>query len=186
MTNTNLRSFFTIILILTVSSCIHVEIKGAGKFRTPVEYDNRDMTYITIPKGSYGKNNKYLTRDKKDGSQIGFTYLGSCGGGVSFTGVGLPFVPWIFFNKCESDGFVVTSKINLDILGVTMQMRYNSKIYNPYSDRGFIKFRINNFTEFKKAPDKKLIIHKKRLDGTMFTKEIPFDWKIVVDTEGGL
>lgn len=40
-------------------------------------------------------------------------------------------------------------------------------------------FSIPDFKSFKKAKDKTLIIHKKKDDGTIITKEISFKWKVI-------
>lgn len=191
----------TLVLIAIISSncsCIRIEIKGAGVFKDPFVYDNRHMAYINIPTGKYGKDAKYLTRDESDGSKIGFAYLGNCGGGISFTGIMIPIIPWIFFNSCEGKDFIVTNKGYLDTLGISLELRYGGKIYDPYFDikevyvqekiykQDWVKFKILNFSEFKKATDKSIILHKRKPDGTIFTKEIPFDWKIVVEASGGL
>jgi hypothetical protein len=183
------------ILALPISGCIHVEIKGAGVFKEPVKHVGRWYNAeINIPKGIYGEEIKFFnadgsyahTFDPGDGSKVGFTHLGSCGAQLSFTGIMIPVIPFFLPNFCKSNGFWVNNKDYLDLLGVTLQLRYNATTYDPYIDNGSVKFKISNFSSFKKAPDKTLIIHKRKADGTIFTKELPFDWKIVVETSGGL
>jgi len=172
------------------TSCIVVDVRGAGKFKEPIKHNNRySVAYIDIPLGTRGYDLRYLDREEKDGSKIGFTYLGSCGGGgMSFSGIMLPIIPIPYYrtNTCEKDGFRVSSKTITDTLGITIQLHYNNKTYDPYIDNGSVKFKIPNFSEFKSATDKTLILHKIKPDGTMWTKELPFDWRVVVEISGGL
>ena len=115
--------------------------------------------------------------------------MGRCGGGVSLSGIMIPAIPKFLFNKCEEKGFFIASKSLLDTILVNLQLKYNDRIYDPYfdiNDNGSIKFKIENFSSFKSATDKTLIIHKRNPDGTMWSKELPFDWKIVVEVSGGL
>lgn len=179
--------FSTIIsLMFATSGCIVLDIKGAGVFKDPIKYNNRDYTYIDIPAGTDSQNKDISAGD---GSKIGFGYLGRCGRGISVFGIMIPIIPWVLFNECEERGFFVQSGHYLDEIGVTVQLKYNNKIHNSYfdfEDNGSIKFKIENFSTFKEAKDKSLIIHKKKPDGTMWSKELPFDWKIVTEVSGGL
>ena len=180
----------TISLLCSLSGCIQFEVKKAGEFREPVEYDNRQIAYIEIPGVAPGirdeDDKKFISSEWKNGPNISFSYLGNCGGGISFTGIMVPIVPWIFFNKCEERDFVVAGKRYLEIIGVSIQLKYGNQIYEPYLDNVWVKFKIPNFSAFKNAKDKTLIIHKKKPDGTMWSKELPFDWKTVVEISGGL
>lgn len=183
----NLASKVTaiIILITSISSCIVVDIKSAGVLKDPIKYDNRDTVYVDIPVGVFDEKGA-KSFSVKDGSTIALHFLGRCGSGISLSGIMIPIVPWPLFNKCEEDGFYIATRYYLNTLGVTLQLRYNRLTYDPYIDNGSVKFKISNFSAFKKAKDKTLIIHKRKPDGTMWTKELPFDWKIVVETKGGL
>ena len=188
--NRIVKTLTAITLTLTVASCIVADIKTAGVFKKPVKYDNRETAYIDIPLGVHKKENlKYLTREEKDGSKIGFVHLGSCGGGgMLFSGIMLPIIPIPYYaaNTCEKNGFRVSHQTITDTLGVKLQLYYNAITHDPFIDNGSIKFKIEDFPAFKNAKDKTLIIHKKKPDGTMWSKELPFDWKIVVSVEGGL
>lgn len=173
MTNKILKNFALIVASLSIAGCIMVDIKGAGVFKEPARYDNRDIAHVEI-----------------QGNKEDFWHLGQCGGSVGAIGIIVPIpVPWYFPNTCEKKGFAIGRTYSLDST-TTYQLRYNSVTYDPYVDDSgsisFIKFKIPNFSSFKKAPDKTLIIHKRKPDGTIFTKELPFDWKIVVETSGGL
>ena len=162
-----------------------VDIKGAGAFKEPLKYDNRDTVYIGIPAGIFDeKGAKFF--GEKDGSTIALRFLGRCGSGISLSGIMIPIVPWPLFNKCEKDGFYISTRYYLNTIGITLQLHYNGITYDPYIDNGSVKFKIPNFSIFKKATDKTLIIHKKQPDGTTWTRELPFDWKIVVEVTGGL
>lgn len=188
MTNRILKNFLITVLLLTISNCIHVAVKGAGVFKEPVRYEDFKWyrrAWIDIPPGA-GKVPEGLTFNPGDGSKIDFRYLGKCGGFVSLTGIVIPIIPFAYLNTCESDGFYVDNKWALDTLGITLQLHYNNKTYDPYIDNGSVKFKIPNFSEFKSAPDKSLILHKRKPDGSMWTKELPFDWKIVTEVSGGL
>ena len=188
----NTKKIFNIIIIIflteLLSGCIMVEIKKAGVFEKPVIYNNKNIAYIDIPTGIINeKKLRYLTKEEKNGSKIRFSYLGNCGGSFGAIGIIVPIpFPWYFKNTCKQDGFRVSHQFITEPLGVTLQLYYNNKIYNPYIDEGSIKFAINDFKTFKKAKDKTLIIHKKKPDGTIFTKELPFEWKIVTEVTGGL
>ena len=178
---------FAVILILSASSCIHVEIKGAGVLKEPLKHEGRwYIASIKVPPGLYGKYAESVRKNGHDGSEAGFSHLGRCGAQLSFTGIMIPVIPFWLPNFCESKGFDVGSAAGGEISGITLQLHYNSQTHDPYIDHGSVKFKIENFSEFKKAPDKTLIIHKKKPDGTIFTKELPFDWKVVVETTGGL
>lgn len=182
------KIFFIPATIFLLNSCIHVEIKRAGVFNE-LYYDYNSKYYtstISIPPGVYGKKPETLSYDPKDGSRISFRRLGSCGSLVSFTGIMIPAIPYLKSNSCSSDGFYIKEKWALDLLGVEVNLSYDGIVYEPYNDNGSIKFKIPNFKEFKKAKDKTLIIHKRRKDGTLFTKELPFEWKTVVEVSGGL
>lgn len=187
----------TIILLCGLSGCIVVDIKGAGAFKEPIKYDNRDTVYIDIPRGIFDeKEAKFF--GEKDGSKIQFGYLGSCGGGINFSGIMIPFFPVPRLNSCVEEGFYVFDKKRAEILGVTFQLHYNGLTHDSYVDKSelhyhggsfqknYVEFKIPNFSAFKNAKDKTLIIHKKKPDGTMWSKELPFDWKIVVEFSGGL
>lgn len=181
-----LKTLTLIFLTLAANSCIHVEFKGAGVFKEPVKYEGRWYTaYINVPPGLYGEYADSV-RKNNDGSKLGLGYMGKCGAQLSFTGIMIPVIPFFLPNFCKSKGFEVASAAALEVGGINLQLHYNSTTYDPYIDNGSVKFKIENFSEFKKAPDKTLIIHKKKKDGTIFTKELPFDWKIVVETIGGV
>ena len=187
---TNASKFLvTLFFLNSLSSCVHVEIKGAGVF-DGVKSRNDRSYYVTVPEGIHEESIPSNRAGKKlfdpgDGSKIDFDHLGSCGAQLSFTGIMIPIIPFWLPNFCESDGFHIYTKFGLDALGVTLQLRYNSVTYEPYIDKGSVKFKIPDFSAFKKAPDKTLIIHKKKPDGTMWSKELPFEWKIVVEVSGG-
>ena len=195
---TNVNKFLIIaILLSSLSGCIVVDIKGAGVFKEPIKYDNRDTVYIDIPAGIFDeKGAKFF--GEKDGSKIQFGYLGSCGGGIDFSGIMIPFFPVPRLNSCTEEGFYVYGKYAAETLGVTFQLRYNGVTHDSYLDtselyyrggsfrKDYIEFKIPDFSSFKRATDKTLIIHKKKPDGTMWTKELPFDWKTVVEISGGL
>jgi hypothetical protein len=189
----------TIILLCGLSGCIVVDIKGAGVFKKPIQYMQYPWVYtdIDIPRGIFDeKEAKFF--GEKDGSKIQFGYLGSCGGGIDFSGIMIPFFPVPRLNSCVEEGFYVFDKKRAEILGVTFQLHYNGMTHDSYVDKSelhynggsfqknYIEFKIPNFLAFKNAKDKTLIIHKKKPDGTMWSKELPFDWKIVVSVEGGL
>lgn len=187
----------TAALFCSLSGCIVVDIKGAGVFKDPIKYDNRDTVYIDIPTGIFDeKGAKFF--GEKDGSKIQFGYLGSCGGGIDFSGIMIPFFPVPRLNSCSEEGFYAYGKYSAETLGVTFQLRYNGVTHDSYFDtdefysygnkfkKDYVEFKIPNFPAFKNAKDKTLIIHKKKPDGTMWSKELPFDWKIVVSVEGGL
>jgi hypothetical protein len=191
------KFLLTAVLFVSLSGCIIVDIGGAGVFKDPVKYDNRDTVYIDIPAGIFdGKGAKFF--GEKDGSKIQFGYLGSCGGGIDFSGIMIPFFPVPRLNSCAEEGFYVYGKFSANTLGITFQLRYNGITYDSYFDtdefysygnkfkKDYIEFKIPNFSAFKNAKDKTLIIHKKKPDGTIWTKELPFEWKIVVSVEGGL
>jgi hypothetical protein len=173
------------LMLLSTSSCIHVSIKGAGAFEG-ARSRNDERYSVAIPKGFYNKVPQGLSFNPGDGSKIDFYHLGRCGSQLSFTGIMIPIIPFWLPNFCETDGFYISPKWGLDTLGVTLQLRYNSTTYDPYIDNGSVKFKIENFSSFKSAPDKTLILHKQNPDGTIFTKELPFDWKVVVEITGGL
>lgn len=184
-----LRNFLVLILMPVLSGCIRAEIKGAGVFKEPVKYEDfkwYHRAWIDVPPGVRGKVPEGLTFNPGDGSKIDFRYIGNCGAQLSFTGIMIPFIPFWLPNFCESDGLYISEKWGLDILGVTLQLHYNGITYDPYIDNGSVKFKIENFSTFKSAPDKSLIIHKRKPDGTMWTQELPFDWKIVTEVSGGL
>jgi hypothetical protein len=189
----------TIILLCGLSGCIVVDIKGAGVFKKPIQYMQYPWVYIDIdiPAGIFDeKGAKFF--GEKDGSKIQFGYLGSCGGGIDFSGIMIPFFPVPHFNRCVEEGFYVYDKYAAKTLGVTFQLRYNGVTHDSYIDtselyyhggkfrKDYIEFKIPNFSDFKNAKDKTLIIHKKKPDGTMWSKELPFDWKIVTEITGGL
>jgi hypothetical protein len=182
------------ISLIILNSCIHVEIKGAGVFEKPVKHEGRFyVASIEVPAGTYGEKPKFFNADgslsrilDEDGSKIDFPYLGKCGAQISFTGIMIPLIPFVLPNFCKSNGFYTAPKWYIDFVGVTLQLHYNNTTYDPYIDNGSVKFKITDFKAFKKAPDKTLIIHKKKPDGTIFTKELPFDWKIVTEVSGGL
>lgn len=177
------RMFVFAIIILSLNGCIALGITRAGVFKQPVKYNNKNIAYIKIPEGIYSKR-KDISFGK--GDSIGFSYLGQCGGGISFFGMLIPLIPIPIFNKCEKNGFGDISDLYLSSIGVTLQLYYNEKIYDSYTENGLVKFKITNFSDFKKANDKALIIHKKQPDGALWTKKLPFDWKTVVETIGGL
>ena len=179
------RFLVTAILLVSLSGCIVVNIKKAGVLKDPIRYDNRDTVYVDIPAGVFdAKDAKSF--GVEDGSTVRFHFLGRCGGGISLSGIMIPIIPWPLFNNCEEDGFYIATRYYLSTIGITLQLRYNNITYDPYIDDGSVKFKISNFSEFKKAEDKTLIIHKTKLDGTIWTKELPFDWKIVTEVTGGL
>lgn len=183
------------LILLTISSCIHVKIKGAGVFEG-AKSKNDGRYSVIIPVGVYPENIPLITYppsqagkklfDAGDGSKVTFDHLGRCGAQLSFTGIVIPIVPFWLPNFCESDGLYIDPKWYADTLGITLQLHYNSTIHDPYIENGSVKFKIKDFSEFKKAPDKSLILHKRNPDGTIFTKELPFDWKIVTEVSGGL
>ena len=175
----------TIVLFGSLSGCIVIDIGGAGVFKDPIKYDNRDRVYIDIPAGIFDKK-RAKPFGKIDGSKISIGYLGSCGASLALSGIMIPFFPAPRLNSCSKEGFYVYGKELTEVLGVTFQLHYNGITYDPYIDNGSIKFKISNFSAFKNAKDKTLIIYKKKPDGTMWSKELPFDWKIVVSVEGGL
>ncbi len=179
------KKFSLSFILLLVTSCIHVEIKGAGVFEG-ARNRNDEVYMVDVPPGLYGKYADQIRKNGHDGSKAGFSHLGRCGAQLSFTGIMIPVIPFWLPNFCESKGFDVGSAAAGEISGITLQLRYNSKTYDPYIDNGSVKFRIENFSEFKKAKDKTLIIHKRKPDGTMWSKELPFDWKVVVEVSGGL
>ena len=190
----------TIILLCGLSGCIVVDIKGAGVFKKPIQYMQYPWVYtdIDIPRGIFDKEGAKFFGEK-DGSKIHFGYLGSCGGGIYFSGIMIPFFPVPRLNSCVEEGFYVYGKYSAETLGVTFQLRYNGVTHDSYFDtdeyyssygnkfkKDYVEFKIPNFSAFKNAKDKTLIIHKKKPDGTMWSKELPFDWKIVVSVVGGL
>ena len=177
--------FLAVVLMLGATSCIVVDVKKAGAFKEPLEYNNRDTVYVDIPAGISNKEGAKFFGEK-DGSKIALHHLGRCGSGISLSGIMIPIVPWLLFNTCEERGFDVMASYYADTLGITLQLHYNNLTRDPYIENGSIKFKIGNFSEFKKAPDKSLILHKRNPDGTIFTKELPFDWKIVTEVSGGL
>lgn len=190
--NKTFRNFILIASMLAVNSCIHVEIKGAGVFKD-VRSRNDEYYSVDVPAGVYGDgmklfNDRSFTNgfEARDGSKISFNHLGRCGAQLSFTGIMIPIIPFFLPNFCRSDGFHIGVKWYFDLLGITLQLRYNGVTHNPYIDNGSVKFKIENFSTFKSAPDKTLIIHKRKPDGTMWSKELPFDWKIVTEISGGL
>ena len=177
------------ILLFSITSCIIADIHSVGVFKSPIKYEEQrggDVAKISIP--SRHENN--LTMD--------IHYFGNCGGGFRFVGIMIPIIPSFYFNSCEKDGLTISNKSYLDKIGVNLQLRYQNQIYNPYFDmhenhvqgkvleQDWVKFKIKNFSNFKNSPDKTIIIHKKNPDGIIFTKELPFDWKVVVETSGGL
>jgi hypothetical protein len=185
----------TAVLFGSLSGCIIVDIGSAGVFKEPIKYDNRDTVYIDIPAGIF---NNERAQFFKDGSKISFGYLGSCGASLTLSGIMIPFFPAPRLNSCTKEGFYVYDKGGANTLGITFQLRYNGITYDSYFDtdefysygnrfkKDYVEFKIPNFSDFKNAKDKTLIIHKKKPDGTMWSKELPFDWKIVVSVEGGL
>lgn len=187
----------TTILLASLSGCIVVDIKGAGVFREPVQYLQYPSVYteIDIPAGVYTQRKDASVGD---GSKISLGYLGSCGAGLELSGIMIPFFPFLRLNSCEKEGFYVYDKVGANTLGVTFQLLYNGVTYDPYFDtdefyangekfrKDYVEFKISDFPAFKKAPDKTLIIHKRKPDGTIWTKELPFDWKIVTEVSGGL
>ncbi len=176
-----------VISMLVLSSCIHVEIKGAGVFKEPIKHEGRwYIAPIDVPPGLYGKYAESVRKNGRDGSRLGLGYMGECGAQLSFTGIMIPIIPFWLPNFCESKGFGAADSTALEIGGITLQLHYNNITHDPYIEDGGVKFKIPNFSEFKRATDKTLIIHKKKPDGTIFIKELPFDWKIVVETTGGL
>jgi hypothetical protein len=183
---TSCSKFLTMVFLLSgLDGCAVVDIKGAGVFKDPIKYDKRDTVYVDIPAGIFDeKGAKFFSEN--DGSIIVLHFLGRCGSGISLSGIMIPIVPWPLFNKCEEDGFYIATRYYLDTIGVTLQLHYNGTTYNPYIENGSVKFKIENFSAFKRATDKSLILHKRKPDGTIFTKELPFDWKIVVEVSGGL
>jgi hypothetical protein len=194
----NVNKFLVMILLLvSLCSCIVVDIGGAGVFKEPIKYDNRNRVYIDIPAGIFDEK-RAKPFGKIDGSKIQFGYLGSCGGGINFSGIMIPFFPVPRLNSCVEEGFYVFDKKRAEILGVTFQLHYNGLTHDSYVDKSelhyhggsfqknYVEFKIPNFSAFKNAKDKTLIIHKKKPDGTMWSKELPFDWKIVVEVSGGL
>ena len=184
---TKFNKFLAMMLLLvSLCSCIVVDIASSGVFKKPIIHDSEHTAvHIDIPNGIFDKEGAKFFGEK-DGSKIVFHFLGRCGNGISFSGIIIPIFPWLFFNKCEEDGFYISTKYYLGTIGVQLQLRYNGITYDPYIDNGSIKFKISNFSAFKNAKDKTLIIHKKKPDGTMWSKELPFDWKIVVSVVGGL
>ena len=60
----------TAVLVGGLSGCIVMDVKGAGVFKKPIEYDNRDVAYVDIPAGTHGQDLRYLDRKEKDGSKI--------------------------------------------------------------------------------------------------------------------
>ena len=179
------QKLFVLVLMLVMSSCIHVEIKGAGVFKG-AKNRNDEIYTADVPPGLYGKYAESVRKNGHDGSKAEFSHLGNCGAQLSFTGIMIPIIPFWLPNFCEKNGFNVGSAAGGEISGVTLQLHYNSTIYDPYIDNGSVKFKIEDFSEFKSAPDKTLILHKQKPDGTIFTKELPFDWKIVTEVSGGL
>lgn len=169
-----------LIILINLNGCIMLDIKGAGVFKDQ-KYDHRYLSHVSF-----------------DNAELTFKYLGDCGGSGFALGIMVPIpIPWYFKNTCQENGFSVGRAITSSS-NVFYQLRYNGKIYDPYFETSeirmygkklgndMVKFKIPNFSAFKKATDKTLIIHKKRPDGSIFTKELPFDWKIVVEVSGGL
>lgn len=185
---------FLSLLLIVLPNCVHLEIKKAGVLEGASR--TNENCPIKIPTGVYPENIPPVTYppdrarkkifDPGDGSEINFYHLGRCGSQLSFTGIMIPIIPFWLPNSCKTDGFYISTKWNLDTFGINLQLHYNNTTYDSYVDNGSIKFRIENFSEFKKAKDKTLIIHKKKPDGTIWTKEIPFDWKTVIEISGGL
>lgn len=187
MTNKIFKTFAILASLLATSSCIHVEIKGAGVFKEPLKHEGKwYVASVDVPPGLYGKYADSVRKNGEDGSKVAFRHIGECGAQLSFTGVMIPIIPFWLPNFCESKGLDVGSAAGAEISGVTLQLYYSDKTRDPYIENGSIKFKIGNFSEFKKAPDKSLILHKRNPDGTIFTKELPFDWKIVTEVSGGL
>ena|SRR3989338_4196039 len=180
-----LKGLFMALFLFILPSCIHVEIKGAGVF-DGARSRNDEVYILDVPIGIYGKVPQGLSYDPGDGSKVELYHIGRCGAQLSFTGIMVPIIPFWLPNSCRSKGFYIEEKWSADLLGISYQLHYNSKTHNPYIDNNSIKFKIENFSEFKHAKDKTLIIHKKKLNGTIFTKELPFEWKTVVEVSGGL
>ena len=174
------------------------DIHRAGVFSYGAEHDQKKhLMYVDLSQPSSTLN---ITKEDKD--HLEFTYLGRCGGGITIGSLWIIIpvfaLPVPHFNKCEKEGFIVSSISYLDEKGFRVELKYNGQVYDPYFDTSeihiqgkkfrndWVKFKIPDFSEFKNAQDKTLIIHKQKPDGTIFTKELPFDWKIVVETSGGL
>jgi len=190
----NFKKLILISLMIANAGCIMIQAKGVTLFRE--ESESKSGISTSILEGIYGKKPVFFDKENKqipvfdvensqNGSRVSFGNVGDCGGMIGLVGIMIPIVPVGLFNTCVSDGFYVAQKWYLDFLGITLQLRYNGTTYDPYIDHDSVKFKIESFREFKKAPDKTLIIHKRKTDGSMFTKELPFDWKVVVEVSGG-
>ncbi len=158
--------------LILINSCVFIDIESAGVFKAPAKYHS--------PKNNASKE---TIIEMQDGTKIIFSYLGGhCGGGVSFFGVILPVIPSYSSNTCEKEGLFISNKSSLEKNSITtIQLKYNNRIHKYYIDRGQLKFKIPNFSAFKKARDKTLIITKKTDNGNIITKEIPFEWKITTN-----
>lgn len=152
-----------------------------------------------IPTGDYqsvrGKEANYQYRFKVNNSKDEVLLnqnIGMCGGGVFvFLGIPIPYP----FNECENEGFRIRTGTNKQIY-----LRYNGVLHNPnrfeyyygikcrfinnewIDDEGMICnkinikgwpiFKIDNFTEFKEAKDKAILVE----ENGVIIKEIPFEW----------
>jgi len=178
------KKILAALILLSSTSCIHLEIKRAGVIEGASRTNENYL--IDIPLGLHGEYAEQIKKNGHDGSKLRLGHLGDCGAQLSFTGIMIPIIPFWLPNFCESGGFNVGSATADKIGGITLQLHYNGTTYNPYIENGSVKFKIENFSAFKRATDKSLILHKRKPDGTIFTKELPFDWKIVVEVSGGL
>jgi len=120
-----------------------------------------------------------------DGSDFRIGYFGGCGGYFELASIWIIIpvfvIPSFQTNKCEKYGLDGFNKDYLDMLNVSVEMRYNGILYHPYNDNGLLKFKIENFKKFKEAEDKAIIIKKND-----FSRIIPFEWKVKYSSMGGI
>lgn len=169
------KYFLFCLVLMLLNGCYETKFEAGGIF---------NKSYIKY---------RYFNYDKTmlveiDNEKLYFYPLGLCGNSASFFSFILPLpIPInLHKNNCQSNGFTIHFiKLNktYELVkkiddSISFQLKYNNTIYDPMTDYK-TTFLISDFESFKRIKDKTLIIHKKRDDGTIITKEIPFRWKVI-------